>query len=80
MDWHPFIVHFPIVLIIASVLLDLGAIAARKPDLHLAGMILFLAGAVTAVPAAFQAKPPRKRRVSSPASPKISHTTKIWAP
>ena len=53
MDWHPFIVHFPIVLIIASVLLDLGAIAARKPDLHLAGMILFLAGAVTAVPAAF---------------------------
>ena len=53
MDWHPFIVHFPIVLIISAVLLDLTAILASRPGLHTAGMILFIAGAVTTVPAAF---------------------------
>ena len=53
MDWHPLIVHFPIVLLISAVLLDLTAIVASRPALHTAGMILFIAGAVTAVPAAF---------------------------
>ncbi len=52
MDWHPFIVHFPIVLIIAGVILDAAAWLFRRTELHTAGLILFLAGAVTAVPAA----------------------------
>lgn len=53
MDFHPLIVHFPIVCIILAAGFDWAAHTTRFGDLHRAGLILLLLGALTAIPAAY---------------------------
>lgn len=52
MDWHPLIVHFPVALIVAAVLLDWGGLISRRADLRSAALVIFVAGALTTIPSA----------------------------
>ena len=49
--WHPIIVHFPIALLTASVLVDLAAIVTRRERWHTSAYVLLVAGVVGAAAA-----------------------------
>ena len=49
MDWHPVIVHFPIVLIPLGVVVDLFALMKKREDWHVFAYNLTLAGTVAAL-------------------------------
>ena len=51
MDWHPFLVHFPLVLLPLSVALDLCAWLARRPSGHLLAYGLLVLGTISALAA-----------------------------
>src|SRR4051812_7938777 len=46
-DLHPKLVHFPLVLLLAGLLFDLGGVIGRSPRCHLAAKILTGAGTIT---------------------------------
>lgn len=52
MNFHPFIVHFPIVLLIIGVICDAIGILNHRDLMLKAGYLLFSCGAIAAIPAA----------------------------
>ncbi|HAA78720.1 TPA: hypothetical protein DCE37_26780 [Candidatus Latescibacteria bacterium] len=53
MDWHPFIVHFPIASIVLSALFDWLSRIDRLLHLQTTGFALLIVGALSTIPAAF---------------------------
>ena len=49
--WHPYIVHFPIVLLPLSLVFDLAALVKGRPTWHTAAYCLLVAGTVAAAAA-----------------------------
>ena len=51
MEWHPAMVHFPIVLIPLGLVVDLFALVKRRAEWHIFAYVLSLAGTVSALAA-----------------------------
>ena len=51
MDWHPFLVHFPLVLLPVSVGLDLSAWLGRRPSRHGLAYVILVLGTLSALAA-----------------------------
>ncbi|HCV21987.1 MAG TPA: DUF2231 domain-containing protein [Candidatus Latescibacteria bacterium] len=49
MPWHPAVVHFPIVLLILAVAIDLAALVRREPSWHATAWRLLVGGTVCAL-------------------------------
>ena len=49
MDWHPFLVHFPLVILPLSVAFDLYGGLRRQPQWHGSGYLLLVLGTISAL-------------------------------